>query len=448
MLRARLAWTYGIAVTLAVVVLAVVSVTAIDRALRSTLDARLKTTAAAITALVDVRDGHVGVDTEDHDQMLSALAGAMDGAVFERNGDSYAATSRTIPSAILEAARHPGLQTIVLSAGSGEHEMRVAIAPITRGGALFGTVAVWQGSDFIAEFDRDAIVAMALAAALVGGIVVLLSAALTRRALAPLEAFGELATEIEAHDLSRRVGRQRLDELGRLGSAFDRMLDRLEAAFSRQRRFTADASHELRAPLAVIRAEADVALGKERAPHEYRRALQTILGEVERIDALVEALLLAARADSSRMNFERVDLGELSLFAVVRLTPAASARGVTIDCAVDDAPVEGDAQSLERTIAALLHNAIDFAQASVRVDVRAPDGKATLVISDDGPGFTPEGLAHATERFWRGDRARKRGGTGLGLSIAETIVRAHGGSISLANVAPHGAEVTVTLRSS
>ncbi len=447
-LRSRLAWTLGISVAVAVVVVSLVSVTAIDRALRTSLDARLRTSSAAIAALVDVRNERLAIDSEDWAQMSAALAGAMDAAVFTCAGKTFAATSSSIPSSIHAVSTVCANATQLRDGGSGERALRLAITPIVRGTTVFGSAVAWRGSDFIDEFDRDAAIAMALAALLSGAAVIVFSSFLARRTLAPLSEFTELATEIEAHDLVRRVGRGGQDELGRLGSAFDRMLDRLDGAFSRQRQFTADASHELRAPLAVIRAEAEVALARDRAPDDYRAALQTIVGEVERIDALVDALLLTARADSARLTFERVDLCELALLARERFEPPAVARGLALEAEAAEVWIDGDPAALERALGAIVHNALDFAASRISLKVAADGGEARLCVTDDGPGFSDEGLLYATGRFWRGDTGRRRSGTGLGLSIAEAIARAHGGSIEVANGPSGGAIVTVILRSS
>jgi heavy metal sensor kinase len=442
-LRARLAWTYGAAVFVVVILLAIVALTAIDRSLRSSLDARLDTTTAAATAVVDVHDGRLRLDAEDRQQLAGALGGVMEIAVFQPGGDVYFTSAPAVPEDIIRLARRgrEGLYSV----GTGDRVLRVSLTAVARNVTSYGTIAIWQGSNFIDDFDKLSIVAIALAALGVGGVVVVLSSTLAQRALAPLERFTELATEIEAHDLSRRVASQGNDELGRLGSAFDRMLDRLESAFMRQRRFTADASHELRAPLAVIRAEADVALAKDRTTREYREALKTIVEEVDRIDALVDALLVAARADAANLHVEAIDLGEIASLAVARFQPAAQARGLTLEMHAQSAPVSGDAQALERAIAALLHNALDHAHNRIDVRVACAGGGVELTVEDDGPGFSAEGLAHATERFWRGDPARRRGGTGLGLSIADAIMQAHHGSVTLENAKPRGARVVVKM---
>ncbi len=448
-LRARLAWSYGVAFAVAVLLFALVSLASIDRALRSSLDARLSTAAEAVTALADVHAGAIVFDDEDRLQMAQALGGEMEGVVFGAGDRPLVQTTSPLPSAVIVAARdaRTGLARVRLR--SGVHDLRAAVSTVDRNGRTFGVIVVWESSDFIDEFDRDAAIVMLVAALVLGAVVVVLSSMVARRALAPLERFTAIATEIEAHDLSRRIGRGGVDELGRLGSAFDRMLDRLEAAFARQRQFTADASHELRAPLAVMRTETDVALAKERSAAEYRAALETIAGEVERIDTLVGALLVAARADSARLQIEPVDAGEIALLTVQRFASAAAARGIAIKTdAGDEAFVEGDAQALDRALAAILHNALDLARESINVEVRRIDDRVEIAVVDDGPGFSDEALAHGTERFWRGESARRRGSTGLGLSIADAIARAHGGAVYLTNVAPHGARVTIILRSS
>jgi signal transduction histidine kinase len=447
-LRSRLVWTFALTLAFVVVLLAAIFTTSVDRTLRGTLDGRLKTAAGAIAATVDVHHGQLKMDAEDRVQMLAALGGALEGGVFTSDGASYATSSNAIPASIQNIMRDPPAGSRVVSVGSGNRALRVAIVPVARSDTTYGYAVAWTGSEYINDFDRNAIALASLAALVVGIVAAFISSSVIRGALAPLERLGALATEIEAHDLSRRLGAKGHDELAKIGSAFDRMLDRLEAAFARQRRFTADASHELRAPLAVIRAEADVTLGKERTTGDYRSALETIVGEVDRLDALVDALLVAARADSARSTFDFVDLGAIALLAASRLEPAAAARNITLATQTDEASLLGDGQALERAVAAIVHNALDFAKSRVDVCVMRSQEGAELTVTDDGSGFSQEALSHALDRFWRGDPGRVRGGTGLGLSIADAIVQAHGGRIVLSNVEPHGARVRVIIRSS
>jgi signal transduction histidine kinase len=389
----------------------------------------------------------VTLDPDDREQLRAVLTAAMDGAVFDTAGAVRGISTDSVPQSVMDARALPQTMRFA-TVGRGDNVLRVAFDPVVRNHRVYGYVAVWIPSDFIDEFERLAVIALALAGVVVATIVMVLSSIVARRALAPLASLTALAAEIEAQDLSQRIGLVTQDELGVLAQAFDRMLDRLEGVFARQRQFTADASHELRAPLAVIRAEAEVALSRERSSEEYQRALTTIGLEIERIDALVEALLLAARADSSQLKLEEIDLGAVSMLAVSRFTHAAQARNIEMITNLDDAVVSGDATSLERAVAALVHNALDFAESAVRVRVGHDGNDVSVTIEDDGPGFTPEGLEHATERFWRGEPVRRRGSTGLGLSIVDAVMRVHGGTLTLANAAPHGARVTMSIRSS
>ena len=440
-LRTRLAWAFGTAIVLALVMFALAWTAIIDRTLRTSLDAGLSTTAKAIATLVDVHRGKAFLDGDDRAQFASLIGASMDAIIVLPNGATLTTSSARVPAAVRTVAitTHG---SVIGSTGHGDDVARFVAVPIERAGHWYGSVVVWRGSDWIDEFDKTAFIAMSLAALLVGGLVVVVSSNLARRALDPLERMSVLAAEIEGHDLSRRIGVHGNDELGRLGAAFDRMLDRLEAAFARQKRFTADASHELRAPLAVMRAEADLALLAPRSSAEYRSALETIAAETDRLDELVSELLASARGDAGGLLFEPVDLGALLPIVVERFAPRSMARGIRARCDTIEAWIQGDAQALERAIAAVIHNAIEVAAQRVDASLVVVRGEVSLRIVDDGPGFSSEALAHALERFWRGDAARRRGGSGLGLSIADAIARAHGGSLSLRNRAEGGAEVT------
>lgn len=442
-LRTRLAWTYGVAVAFAVAIVAIVSFAAIDRTLRGALDSRLATTASAVAALVDVRDGHPRFDAEDREQMTGALGSLMSAAIFSDDGTPFVTSVPHIPVALSAFGRSRDFDLDPRTFRDGGQTFRTLCRPVARRSVAYAYACVWQNAGYIDDVDRDTLLAVALAALLAGTLAIVLSSTLARRALAPLEAFTDLATEIEAHDLSRRVGREGPDELGRLGSAFDRMLDRLESAFARQRRFTADASHELRAPLAVMRAEADAALTRERGATEYQAALATIVAEIERIDTLVDALLLAARADSARLHFAPVDLHAIAASILERFEGAARARDVALEL-VGAAPiVDADGVSLERALTAVMHNAVDFAQMRVTIEIAESAADVVLKVSDDGPGFSAQGLLRAADRFWR--EGRGRSGSGLGLAIADAIARAHRGALIVTNQTGGGASVCIVI---
>ena len=223
-----------------------------------------------------------------------------------------------------------------------------------------------------------------------------------------------------------------------MGGAIDRLVTTLE----NERRFVADASHELRTPLAVIRAETDLALRRPRASAEYVDALRSIDGEVTRLELLVDDLLDTMR-DRSIVPRVPIDVAAIVTRTVERMR--TTVREIKVAAAGDAPSVRGHEESIERAFTTVLHNAATHGGGAIDVRIVTERSRVRIEVADDGPGFAPEALKHASERFWRADSARSRGGTGLGLSIARVLVEAHGGSLELANGRERGAVVSLLL---
>jgi signal transduction histidine kinase len=268
---------------------------------------------------------------------------------------------------------------------------------------------------------------------------------LTGRALQPVEAIRREVEAIGAGDLHRRVPEPgTADEIGRLARTMNAMLGRLEHATDRQRRFVADASHELRSPLTGIRAQLEVDLA-----HPGRADWQTterdVLDDAIRMQRLVDDLLVLATADASvsdASHRELVDLDEIVLTEARRL---GSRTPHHIDTArVSGAQIDGNWDQLTRAVRNLLENAARHAQSTVNLTLEESDTGVILTVTDDGPGIPPDQQERIFERFTRLDDARTRdtGGTGLGLAITHEVVTAHGGTITLDN-AP-GAQFTIS----
>lgn len=441
-LRTRFAAILGGSVFAAMMLVAAVAALALNAALRTALDSHLLTTARAVSALVDVQDGQPRLDGDDSRQARVLLGLEMQGAVFDNAGRETASLHGAgVPSEVQQAQAGGGER---LLSASNMHDERVAIVPVTHHGEQYGVAAVWGRSGYIDEYVRNALVTIFLVALVAGALALAGSWLVAKRALAPLERVATVAEEIEAHDLSRRLAFRGKDEVARVAAAFDRMLERLQAAFDRQKRFTADASHELRAPLAVMRAEADVALERERTNAEYKWTLKSISQEVERADNVIAALLAAARSERPLEHREPESLLDLVAAVAERFEPVVRRNGLQLTISGDD--VEGlvDHASLDRAVSAIVHNALDAAKSEVRILTQCADGHASIRIADDGPGFTAEALQSATQRFWRGTPG-SREGSGLGLAIADSVVRAHGGSLRLQNALDGGAVVTIVL---
>jgi heavy metal sensor kinase len=270
---------------------------------------------------------------------------------------------------------------------------------------------------------------------------------LSHRALAPVDALARTARTISGHNLSRRLEQLHTgDELQRLSDTLNEMLGRIESAFLRVTEFTADASHELRTPIALIHTEAELALRKSRDEAEYREALRHILVEADRTAKLLEELLALARADSGReaLNIQSLDVLTPLRESASKWTQVASLRNLQFEQLLDapQLPVMGDENALRRVIDILLDNAFKYTPAPGKVTLSAEQTQGSVVVSveDTGIGIAPEDQARIFERFYRVDKARSRelGGVGLGLAIAQWIVQLHKGSITVNSEAGKG----------
>jgi heavy metal sensor kinase len=288
---------------------------------------------------------------------------------------------------------------------------------------------------------------------------------LAGRALSPVRTITRTARGIGETDLHRRLNLKTRDELGELAGTFDAMLDRLQAAFDRQRQFTADASHELRTPLTIVGLEAEQALERRRTVDEYERALKVIRSENEFMSGLVNDLLTLARMDAGQtaLRLEALDLSDIVLEVTERLSRLARRGGVEIVLGdLPEAAVQGDRQYLSQMVANLVENAIKYAGGRgrhVRIETGRREAWAWVSVEDDGPGIPAEYLPHLFDRFYRVDKARTRqadqaqaggvekppDGSGLGLSIVQWVARAHGGEVTVTSEVGKGARFEARL---
>ena len=278
---------------------------------------------------------------------------------------------------------------------------------------------------------------------------------LARETLTPVEALTATAEQISAPSLKTRMALDApYEEFERLARVFNAMLDRLHRVFEGQRQFIADAAHEIQTPLTVIKGTIEVALQNTRSADDYRDALVTNLGQVERLSTLTRSLLTLTQFSSDRppLTLTPLALEPLVRDLVKELTPLAEDRKIQL--AVDAQPVplvEGDAGRLTQLLINLLDNALAHTPPDGRITVRVRPSREHIVIEveDTGPGIAPEHLPRLFERFYRADpaRARESGGTGLGLAIVKEIAEAHGGTVGVESTLGKGSVFTITLPS-
>jgi heavy metal sensor kinase len=272
------------------------------------------------------------------------------------------------------------------------------------------------------------------------------------RALQPVDAISRAAAQIGAHELSARLPASGVgDELDRLSGVLNDMLTRLEGSFHRIAEFTADASHELRTPVAIIQTTAELMRTRPRNVEEHVRSWTTVTTETERMARLIADLLTLARFDAGKtgLEFYTLDLSEVVRSAVDEMRVMADAKELRLSVdALKPCTVEGDADALRRAVCTLLDNAIKFTPAKGEIRIEVLGGvRACVIVSDTGVGIGPDDLPLIFERFYRvsKDRSRKTGGAGLGLSIARMIVDQHGGEIRVESSVDRGSSFTIFL---
>jgi two-component system OmpR family sensor kinase len=279
---------------------------------------------------------------------------------------------------------------------------------------------------------------------------------LARKSLAPVLAMSIQTDLITASNLHQRLPvRNSADELGRLATTFNRLLDRLDQAFEQQRRFIADASHELRTPVAILRGEAEVAISQlSRSPAEYRESLVVLHQEAKRLAKIVEDLFTLTRADSGQHPLSLQDFYLDELVTECARSVRALADGKQISLVVEAEPeleIRADEALLRRMLLNLLDNAIKYTPAGgfVRLSCSTVNSGVEIAVADNGPGVPGELQSRIFERFFRVDLARSRGagegGAGLGLSIARWIAEAHDGRLELTRSDASGSTFTAFL---
>lgn len=338
----------------------------------------------------------------------------------------------------------------------GPEPVRVITMPVIAGGRFTGNLVQVGASLESVEQSLDKL-AFTLMLALPG--VMLLASVggwfLANQALKPVDRITRTARQIGAESLKERLEEPETDdEIGRLAQTFNEMLQRLDESFDQIRAFTADASHELKTPLAILKGEIELALRRTRSVEEYQETLVSSLEEIDRLTRITADLLLLAKSDAGTipLEFTDVNLSALVEEAAMHVQPLAESKQIIFEVlpGLSDVHIEGDVFRLKQLVSNLVDNAIHYTPEGGRVVVRSTRANsfyAALQVSDTGIGIPEEEREKIFERFYRTDKARSRreGGTGLGLSIVKWIAESHGGKIEIESAPQRGTTFTVYL---
>lgn len=324
---------------------------------------------------------------------------------------------------------------------------RVYAVPLTTGNSPGQTLIVSRSVEEMIDAQQRILIILVAASAVllvIGGV---LTYWLAGRALRPVRTIAGMARSISERDLHRRVDvKVPPDELGELVDTFNSMLGRLEAAFTSMSTFTANASHELRAPLALMRTEVDGALSRTRSTDEYRRVLESLQEEVEHLSRLSDQLLILARADAGALvpAREQIDVADFLHETAARWEEVAKKQGSRLEViAPSHGRMEADPALLRRVVDNLVDNAVRYNATGAAVKLRGyrDNGGWNVEVADQGPGVPTNHRGILFTRFARADSARspEDGGAGLGLALSAAIARAHGGTLQLVEDASPGA---------
>ncbi|MEJ0038197.1 MAG: ATP-binding protein [Gammaproteobacteria bacterium] len=456
--RKRLAIGHMIAVVCVLAVAASAAGWGLARMVRGELDTALLSLAQTELALLPMDASEpiliheVPTEREPSFTRLDRLVQIIDadGRPLARSANLGKASLPASPSLLAELAQgHTVFETLD---AFGDEPVRVVVLPV-RGHANVRAIQVAGSLDDVNRVVRSAtllLVGMGIALVVAVG---LAGTLLTQRAFQAIDDVVDHARRIGESNFAERLPHPGTrDEIGKLVDTLNAMLERLERGFESQRRFTADASHELRSPLSRLRTEMEVALRRPRDRTEYVETLQSCLEEVDRLTQLVEELLTLARLDAgqAREPVERVALDRIIQDVARRFEPQARERHIRIRTRIDSPVIaEIGRGPASLVLANLIDNAVKFSPVGGAVTVSLSDepGEVLVSVTDEGPGIGAEDLPHVFERFYRGQAARAghAPGVGLGLALTQEIVRAHGGRIEAFSGPGQGATFALRL---
>lgn len=446
-IRIRLTIWYSLFLAAALILFTVISIWLMRHSINVTVDEQLADESRAVQALVSANTPGLRDQVRAHAELQ---AGSSLIQVVDENGEFVYRSPRL--QALNFSVTYPQKKKF-MTVKSGGSPLRAYAVRSVSNGRTFTIQVAEDMDDYFEALDHYRLllwigIPLLLIAATVGG------HWMSGQALKPVDEITRAAQEISPTDLTARVVVPGTgDEIERLARTLNAMLQRIQSAFEQLKQFTADASHDLRTPIAFIQTRAEVALRKLRTDDEYREALKEIFGETQRLSGLIENLMLLARTDTGTegLKLRKINLCDVARHAGAQGKTLAESRHIDWSQSFPESIlwIGGDADALRRLFLILIDNAIKYTPEHGTVGVRVgnSDGRAYVEVTDSGIGIADSDLPHIFDRFYRADTARSRdsGGFGLGLSIGQWIAKAHQGTITVKSALGQGSSFQVWL---
>ncbi len=451
-IRIRLAALFGLASLVLFGVSGSLFVRSLRHGLETSLDTALRARADSLAQRV--REASVAVDFGNPSQSGLLRPGEAVAQVLDPAGRVAESSGEAGERPMISTAKRVVARTkpVFATATLDRDRFRVLAAPARRADGTWTVVvasSLESANAAVSRVEHGFVIGGGAAVVFAGFGAWLLASA----ALRPVERMRRDAAEISEHDLAARLAVPGTrDEIAALAGTMNELLARLQAAFARERGFVADAGHELRTPLAALRTELELARNPSRTREDLRDAIRRAAEDTDRVVRLAEELLFLARSDHGRgeLHLELEPIVPLVTRSVEMVATRSAEREVAVEVrGNEDLVAPLNVEQFSRAIDNLLDNALRFAPpgSTVTVDLRRDGTDAVVEVADQGPGFSPEFLPHAFERFRRADDARSRadGGSGLGLAIVLAVTEAHGGTASAENRPDGGAVVRLRI---
>jgi len=458
-IRFRLTFWYMLVLLIILIIFSGIVYFSLAQALRRNADDSMQSQAEWIAGVLDMLDE--GLDFEDFSEDLTEHIADREEKLYIQvrygGGDIFYQSGQL--NHVLKASDHAlqraseNKRTLETITDPIWGVLRFVTMPVEDDGEIVYLVQVGASFREIQQVLRQLLLIL-----LCSGIVALMASFfggrfLAQRALKPVDEITKTARKIGAENLSQRLDVPSTeDELSRLVSTLNGMIERLERSFQQIRQFTGDASHELRTPLTAMRGQAEVILRKERTAEDYRQVLESNLEEMEWMSRIVENLLTLSRTDSGEIQ---LDINPVRLVQLIRdahkeCEVLADAKDIQVFLdEVQDIVVPGDKTRLRQMLLNLIDNAVKYTSrgGQIRLSLEMEDNFARIQVKDTGIGISPKDLPRIFDRFFRVDKARSRemGGSGLGLSIVQWIVNAHHGTIEVDSKLGDGSCFTISL---